>query len=75
MLLMEHSKGRGGLGGERRENSTRGKAELCVMCQVVLWGGLMILAPHIVLYALRTVTYARGAGKVGFSRTDRLHWL
>jgi hypothetical protein len=45
------------------------------MCHVVLWGGVMILAPHIVLYALRTVTYARGASKVGFSRTDRLHRL
>jgi hypothetical protein len=45
------------------------------MCHVVLLGGLMILAPHIVLSALRTVTYARGAGKVGFFRTDRLHRL
>jgi hypothetical protein len=33
----------------------------------------MALAPHMLLSALRTVTYARGAGKVGFSRTDRLH--
>jgi hypothetical protein len=45
------------------------------MCHVVLLGGLMILAPHIVLCALHTVTYARGASKVGFSRTDRLHQL
>ncbi len=42
------------------------------MCHVVLLGGLMILAPHIVLCALRTVTYARGTGKVVFFRTDRL---
>jgi hypothetical protein len=31
------------------------------MCHMVLLGGLMILAPHIVLCALRTVTYAHGA--------------
>jgi hypothetical protein len=53
------------------------------MCYVVLLGGSMILAPHIVLCALRTtlyVTYLRpwryiGGSKVGFSRTDRLHRL
>jgi hypothetical protein len=45
---------------------------------VVLLGGMMILAPHIVLCALRTVTHAMplaGDSKVGFSRTDRLHRL
>ncbi len=45
-------------------------------CHVVLLGGLIILAPHIVLCTLSThcdVTYARGNSKVGFSRTDRLH--
>ncbi len=30
---------------------------------------------HIVLSVLCTVTYARGAGKVDFSRMDRLHRL
>ena len=46
-----------------------------MLCHVVLLGGSMILAPHIVLGALRTVTYARGAGKVGFSRMNRLHQI
>ncbi len=41
------------------------------MCYVVLLGGSMILAPHVVLCALRTVTYARGAGKVGFTWRNR----
>jgi hypothetical protein len=45
------------------------------MCHVVLLGGAMIVAPHIVLCALHTVTYARGATKVGFPMTDRLHQL
>ena len=57
------------------EGGGRGKAELCVMCYVVLLGGLMSFAPHIVLCDLRTVTYAHGATKVDFSMTDRLLWL
>jgi hypothetical protein len=47
--------------------------DFCVMCHVVLLGRSMILAPHVVLCILRTVTYARGATKVGFSMTDRFH--
>jgi hypothetical protein len=50
------------------------KAEHCGMCDLChvscgAFGGSMILAPHIVLCALRTVTYAHGAGKVVFFRT------
>jgi hypothetical protein len=57
------------------EGGHRGKAELCVICYVVLLGGSMILAPYIVRCILCTVTYAHGATKVGFPMMDRLHLL